>query len=115
MKTKKDAPKATKPAYKASSHEALLLREYLARSANGSVPKLKVLDEKGLPKISPDHPVEIVGYLLLMEALGTMDGDFANGLISQLANVGSQGSQIDEGGAQFHAFRRKGHQAERSD
>ncbi len=44
---------------------------------------------------------EITGPLRLMEALGTADVRFQDGLIRQLANVGSQGSEIDERGLNF--------------
>ncbi len=44
---------------------------------------------------------EINGPLRLMEALGTADVRFQDGLIQQLANVGSQGSEIDERGLNF--------------
>jgi hypothetical protein len=36
-----------------------------------------------------------------MEALGTVSVDFMSGLLNQLANAGSHGPQIDEGGLNF--------------
>ena len=62
-----------------------------------SAPNLKIKD--GTIKIESSD--EIVGALRLMEALGTADLNFQNGLISQLANVGSQGSDLDEKGLNF--------------
>jgi len=38
---------------------------------------------------------------MLMEALGTTDVDFVNGLIEQLASTGSHGGQVDEHGLNF--------------
>ena len=51
--------------------------------------------------IKLECPDEIIGAFQLMETLGTTDVKFQNGLLSQLANVGSQGSQIDERGLNF--------------
>ncbi len=59
-----------------------------------------VLKIKG-KSIEIEGPDEIIGAFRLMEALGTADVLFQNGLISQLANVGSQGSQFDERGLNF--------------
>jgi hypothetical protein len=39
--------------------------------------------------------------MLLMDALGTADLDFFNGLLNQLASAGSKGGQIDERGLNF--------------
>jgi hypothetical protein len=36
-----------------------------------------------------------------MEAVGTVSVDFMGGLLNQLANAGSHGHQIDEGGLNF--------------
>jgi hypothetical protein len=41
------------------------------------------------------------GNTLLMEALGTADPDFANGLLQQLANVGTKGREVDEHGLNY--------------
>ena len=46
--------------------------------------------------IAPDHPDRPLAGTLLKEALGTVSVDFTNGLLSQLANAGSHGRQIDE-------------------
>jgi hypothetical protein len=54
------------------------------------------LNEKQAVSIAPDHPDKLVGQMLLMDALGTADLDFFNGLLNQLASAGSQGRQIDE-------------------
>jgi hypothetical protein len=78
-----------------------VLRKYLDRKATKTAPRMKVLDDGKAPRISPDHPDEAVGYALLMEAIGTGDDDFLNGLISEMANAGSQGRQIDERGLNF--------------
>ena len=59
---------------------------------------MKVTEKDGAVKIAPDHPDMMMGQLLLMEAIGTHDFDFCDGLISQLANVDSR---TGEGGLNF--------------
>jgi hypothetical protein len=63
---------------------AAIQKLFAGRQAHAS-PSFKVSDNK----VSLDHPDELIGQALLMEAVGTADFDFYKGLISQLANVGS--------------------------
>ena len=53
------------------------------------------------PQISLDHPDELIGRALLMEAFASADDDFVNGIVSQLANVGGRGQDINERGLNF--------------
>jgi hypothetical protein len=62
---------------------------------------MKVTDGKKAPTLAPDHPDEPLAYALLLEALGTVDVGFMDGLLNQLANAGSRGSQIDEDALNF--------------
>ena len=64
-------------------------------------PRIRVVDKDGVPRISPDHPDEDVGNILLMAALGTTDSAFFSGLLGQLANAGTQGRRLDERGVNF--------------
>jgi len=64
-------------------------------------PRIKVSRDKKATAISLDHPDGLVGYALLTEALGTVDGDFVDGLLTQLGHAGSQGQQIDESAINF--------------
>lgn len=73
------------------------MEKFLTHYAESSTPRLTILNQK----ISLDHASEMVGYTLLMEALGTANFDFLNGLLDQLANAGTQGRQIDERGLNF--------------
>jgi hypothetical protein len=59
-------------------------------------PRMKVSMKKNVATISPDHSDEAVGKMLLMEALGIAEPDFLNGLLRQLANVGTTGRAVDE-------------------
>jgi hypothetical protein len=52
-------------------------------------------------ELQVDHPVSSIGQVLLMEALGTKDEDFYNGLLGQLANAGTQGRKVDARGLNF--------------
>ena len=61
-----------------------------------SAPGLKVLDKNGVTQISPDHADAALGASLLMQALGTADTAFFEGLVLQMANVASQGSNVQE-------------------
>jgi hypothetical protein len=102
MKHKKREREPGKPQYQPTAREQTALGRHIARRAAGTpAPRMKMPKGEKAPKISPDHPDEAVGYALLMEALGTSDYDFGLGLIRQLANAGSQGNQIDEGGLNF--------------
>jgi hypothetical protein len=52
-------------------------------------------------EIGIDHPDELVGQALIMEVLASADGDFVNGIVSQLANASRRGQDIDEHGLKF--------------
>ena len=64
----------------------------------------------GSDSISPDHPDMATGTALLMEALGTTDIDFLEGLTQQLANVGMQGRKLDAASINFMLAMVKGMQ-----
>jgi hypothetical protein len=59
-------------------------------------PRLKVTGVGNATTMSVDHPDPILGQLLLQEALGTAEGDFANELLRQFGRVGAVGGKIDE-------------------
>jgi hypothetical protein len=44
---------------------------------------------------------ELIGQALVMEALALADGDFVNGIVSQLTNASGRGRDIGEGGLNF--------------
>ena len=88
--------------YEPTSRELTALEAHTTRQEEAPpAPRMVVTQSDGAPIISPDHPELQVGSALLMEALGTSDGDFARGLILQLANAGTQGQRVDEGGLNF--------------
>jgi hypothetical protein len=57
----------------------LLSRGFFAEEL--ATPRMKVLSAENKVTIAPDHPDEVVGQVLLAEALGTGDIDFLNGLV----------------------------------
>ena len=94
--------KAPKPEYEVTSQEQIAIRKFVARRAASPAPRLNILiKKKKIIKFSPDHPDEYIGRALLMEALGTADEDFLNGLLEQLAHTVEQGGQISEHGLNF--------------
>jgi hypothetical protein len=64
-------------------------------------PRMKVSMKGNDAAISMDHADQAVGQSLLMEALGTAEVDFLDGLLGQLANVGTKGRAVDERGLNF--------------
>ncbi len=91
----------TKP-YEPTPEERAAVEAMLARKKELPVaPRMKVTEKKGVSQISPDHPDLAVGHILLMEALGTVELDFLDGLLGQLANAGTQGRVVDERGLNF--------------
>lgn len=69
--------------------------------AKRAAPPIKVELRKGVGHLSVNHPDHGVGLLALMKALGTTDMAFYDGFVSQLANVGTQGRDMDERGINF--------------
>src|SRR5207245_4284050 len=75
--------------YEPAPHERAT-EAYLARKKQEPLaPRLKVSEGDGVTKIAPDHLEPAIGHILLMEALGTRDPDFLDGLLAQLANAGN--------------------------
>jgi hypothetical protein len=72
-----------------------------SRRAKADVPRLNVVGKSGYQNVLPVHPDLETGVILLMQAIGTQNSDFALPLISQLANAGSKGAKVDEVGMNF--------------
>jgi hypothetical protein len=91
----------TKP-YEPTPHERAAAEAYLAQKEKARPsPRMKVSMKGDVATISPDHPEAGIGHLLLMEALGTSEPDFMDGLLGQLANVGTKGRAVNERGLNF--------------
>ncbi len=98
---KKVAGAVAKP-YEPTPEERIAVEAMAALKKELQVaPRMKGTEKKGVSQISPDHPDLAVGHILLMEALGTVELDFLDGLLGQLANAGTQGRIVDERGLNF--------------
>jgi hypothetical protein len=53
------------------------------------------------PRLKISGSTVKIDYQASLKAIGTTDGDFLEGFIKQLVDVGSQGSVVDESGANF--------------
>ena len=73
--------------YEPDDHEKAIIKKLRDRQDNQPpAPRLTVTYQTGsdVPQIGLDHPDKPVGYILLMEALGTTDIAFVEGYLSQL-------------------------------
>src|SRR5438477_11888011 len=86
MTTTKSELKAVEP------HERDVVEKAHSRRKTSSTPRL-ILKENNL---SIDHPDEDVGELLIMDAMGTEDHDFARAMVKQLAHATMSQGQFDE-------------------
>ena len=90
-----------KAVYKVTAAELTVLQKYLARLEAKPSVRLKVTRNGCDPQIGFDHPDELIGHALVMDALASADGDFLNGIVSQLASASGQGQDIEERGLNF--------------
>jgi len=86
-----------KAVYKPSERERLALLKQIERSkGEPTVPRIKVVTDGKVKKILPDHADAAVAGGLLLEALGTADADFAQGILEQLIRAATHGGKINE-------------------
>ena len=95
MKTKERESKSNLRDYKELGENEKAIIERYIQGNKAEVPRLKVLEND--PRQSEiDHPDLLVGQLALMDALGTTDLDFFNGLLSQLKHASLEGGKLSE-------------------
>ena len=87
--------------YQPTAREQAVLDKYKAQTAAENTPRIKVSHYKKAKAISLDHPDELIGSVLLAEALGTVDCDFVIGLLTQLGYATSQDQRPDESAINF--------------
>jgi len=88
--------------YEPTPYERARARTYITdMKENPPAPMVKVSTKGGVVRVELDHPEPAVGNVLLMDALGTKDEAFLNGIIGQLVNAGTQGKDVDERGVNF--------------
>ena len=99
--SEKSPPQALVEPYKPTSAETIALSRYVAR--NGKRPSARIRVTKSKEGVSnyPDHVDLATGTVNLMNALGTASLPFMNGLLGQITNVASQGSEPDEASINF--------------
>jgi hypothetical protein len=90
------------PNYQPKPEESAAADTLLARlKSRPPSPKLTVTRTSGAVNIGHDHPDKGIGSLLIVNALGATDYEFADGLLAQLVNVGTQGRNCDGKGPNF--------------
>jgi len=86
-----------KAVYKASERERVALLKQIERlKCEPTAPRMKVVTDGKVEKILPDHPDAIAAGGLLLEALGTADGDFGLGILGQLISAATHDGKINE-------------------
>ena len=96
---KRPDPNAEK--YQPTAREQAALAKYEAQAAAEKTPRIKVSHDKKATAIRLDNPDDLIGTALLTEAIGTVDGDFVIGLLTQLGNATSQDQRPNESAINF--------------
>jgi hypothetical protein len=99
MTTNKPEQNVAGPEYQPTAQEMSVIGKHFSGKTAPTAPRMKVLE--GGKCYLPDHPDKAFGYALIMEAAGTTDFDFIQGLVEQLANASSQRDQLNEGDLNF--------------
>jgi hypothetical protein len=86
---------AKKNDYERTPREVAAVSKFQSRRTT-QAPRIKVIKGGDHATLALDHPDNATASVLLMEALGTTDPDFVTDFLSQLANVSSQGRELDE-------------------
>jgi hypothetical protein len=101
-KNRKEKIRDLAKSYEPTPHERAALEAHrIQEDESPLAPRLRVTENDGATTICPDHPEPSVGGVLLMEALGTTDPDFLDGILLQLLNAGSRAGKPDERGLNF--------------
>jgi|SRR5208337_997329 len=83
-----------------TSTERANLKDWAARTLASTGVRFKPYKDDP-SKVAIDHADPEVGVALLMDAIGTVDQDFLNGLISQLARFNGEGGEVNFSGLNF--------------
>ena len=104
MTKKSTKPVGEKPKYSPTPEERAVIEKAFEIRKTAPSPQLKVENNQ----VSIDHPDELIGHLLMQNALGTADGAFMYALLNQLARATSGGAKARESDLNFHGFRHQG-------
>jgi hypothetical protein len=83
------------------SERAAIEKHRIRLEAKAPAPPLKLLQNGGTVTFAPDHPHRDMASALLMEALGSVDADFVDGLLGHLLTASAEDGQINEAGIKF--------------
>jgi hypothetical protein len=89
-----------KPPYKLTAREKEALAKFKAADETRG-PCLKVQADGATATFSVDHPHQGVGILAMMQAIGTTDPDFYDGLMGHLVNASRARNALSQKGANF--------------
>ena len=93
--------KEEKTVHKVTPAERIAVNKHLARREAKPWVRFKVSKNENGQQIEIHHPDKLVGEALVMEALASADGDFVNGIVSQLADASLHGQDISDHGLNF--------------
>jgi hypothetical protein len=91
-KNRKEKIKNLAKSYEPAPHERAAL-DHAQNKESSSALRVRVSEKEGVPQMHV--------HIRLMEALGTTDLDFLDGILCQLLNVGSRAGKVDERGLNF--------------
>jgi hypothetical protein len=94
------ATAAGKPPYKLTAREKEALAKFKAADETRG-PCLKVQADGATATFSVDHPHQGVGILAIMQAIGTTDPDFYDGLMGHLVNASRARNPLSQKAANF--------------
>jgi hypothetical protein len=96
MTASKATPKVPATVYKPTTQEAAALEAQQARrQKENSAPRVKIEMKAGVAHLSFDHDDQGIAGTLVMEAIGTADFEFVEGLLGHLANVAKQRNAVE--------------------
>jgi hypothetical protein len=95
-----DTTAAEKPSYKLTTREKEALAKFKAADETRG-PCLKVQADGATAIFSVDHPHQGVGILAMMQAIGTTDPDFYDGLMGHLVNASRARHALSQSGTNF--------------
>jgi hypothetical protein len=85
-----------KAVHRVTAAEVTAIKKYLARLEAKPSGRFRVSKDGTNLRIGFDHPNQLVGRALVMDAIASADEDFLNGIKYQLANASAHGQDIDE-------------------
>lgn len=100
-KKRRTSKKIAKPYEPTEKEQATLDAFKIKRTKAPPVPAIKFEDNGGTPNLTFDHPDSPTGFSLLMEAVGTTNGNFMSCFLSQLTNAGTKGPDPDPESTNF--------------